>query len=292
MRACLAASSAAMRASSSARRSCSSSQRRVSTASARHSQLDMEVGVISLSGSSAQNRSFSSSSALLSFFFFSLDMNLKNEMLSSTLRVLSYSSEISCWPKLVSRMAMNRLSTRKLPITRSSTKYSADEFPLAAMPSYITAFQSSPVSTWNTVTSAQSRVSKLWRGTSPSSRPHILPPNSCIPSSAKMKIARKTMNEKFPRSSTVRYTVYRKFCSDVQLRISFRTRRMRNARSAESDPEPAAASSMMLMSTTAASNRLNRSAAYSLNPSPPTFSTSSMMNEIVRTRLQISSARA
>jgi hypothetical protein len=38
----------------------------------------------------------------------------------------------------------------------------------------------------------------------------------------------------------VRYTVYRKFCSDVQLRISFRTRRMRNARSADNDPEPAA----------------------------------------------------
>ena len=32
------------------------------------------------------------------------------------------------------------------------------------MPSYITAFQSSPVSTWNTVTSAQMRVSKLCRG--------------------------------------------------------------------------------------------------------------------------------
>ena len=120
----------------------------------------MEVGVISLSGSSAQKRSFSSSSALFSFFFFSFDMNLKNEMLSSTLRVLSYSSEISCWPKFVNKMAMNRLSTRKLPMTRSST-YSADSFPFAAMPSYITAFQSSPVSTWKTVTSAQSRVSKL-----------------------------------------------------------------------------------------------------------------------------------
>ena len=72
------------------------------------------------------------------------------------------------------------------------------------MPSYITAFQSSPVSTWNTVTSAQIRVSKLCRGVSPSSKPHILPPNNCMPSNAKMKMVNTTMKVKFPSSITVR----------------------------------------------------------------------------------------
>ena len=112
------------------------------------------------------------------------------------------------------------------------------------MPSYITAFQSSPVSTWKTVTSAQSRVSKLCRGISgsPSRRsPHIFPPNICMPSSAKMNMASTTMNANSPRLATVAYMVYRNLCSVCQLRISFRMRRMRNARNAESPPEPAAA---------------------------------------------------
>ena len=72
------------------------------------------------------------------------------------------------------------------------------------MPSYITAFQSSPVSTWNTVTSAHKRVSKLWRGISPSSKPHILPPNICMPSSAKMNRVRMTTKENSPRLISVR----------------------------------------------------------------------------------------
>ena len=83
-----------------------------------------------------------------------------------------------------------------------------------------------------------------------------------------------------------------KFCRLVQLRMSFRTRRMRNARRAVRDPDPAAASSMMEMSTTTASKRLKLSLAYSVNPIPPTLSTSSKMNMMVRMRLHTSSPLA
>ena len=64
---------------------------------------------------------------------------------------------------------------------------------------------------------------------------------------------------------------------------------MRNARNAERPPEPAAASSMMEMSTTAASKRLKLSFPYSVAPMPTTLRTNSRMNEMVRIKLHVSS---
>ena len=53
-----------------------------------------------------------------------------------------------------------------------------------------TSFQSSPVSTWNTVSSEITNVSKLASGV-PSGKLKA-PPKSCMPSSAKMRMKRKS----------------------------------------------------------------------------------------------------
>ena len=171
-------------------------------------------------------------------------------------------------------------------MTSSATKYSADHDPEASVASYITAFQSSPVKTWNTVTRAHRRVSKLCLGIvgSPakvSLSAHIFPPNICMPSSAKMNTASTTTNANSPSDATVAYMVYRNFCNVRQLRMSFKMRRMRNERSAESDPESARSSSTSEMRTTSASKVLKASRKYSVIPSPSSFTRSSAANATV-----------
>ena len=44
----------------------------------------------------------------------------------------------------------------------------------------------------------------MCRGISPSSKPHILPPNICMPSSAKMNTVKITTKENSPRLIRVR----------------------------------------------------------------------------------------
>ena len=70
---------------------------------------------------------------------------------------------------------------------------------------------------------------------SPSCRSASELPKRAMPSNAKMKMVRTTMNANSPSDMTVRYTVYRNRCSPFQLRTSFKTLRMRNERSAESE---------------------------------------------------------
>ena len=53
-------------------------------------------------------------------------------------------------------------------MTTSKMKYKHAQVPVVRIPSYITAFQSSPVSTWKIVTNAQKMSSKLWTGWSDS----------------------------------------------------------------------------------------------------------------------------
>lgn len=68
--------------------------------------------------------------------------------------------------------------------------------PYALIPSYMTTFQSSPVSIWNTVSRLCQKQSKLCLGLFSFGLKLNLPPKTCIPSNAKMTINKNSNSNK------------------------------------------------------------------------------------------------
>ena len=94
-----------------------------------------------------------------------------------------------------------------------------------------TSFQSSPVSTWNTVSSEITNVSKLASGV-PSGKLKA-PPKSCMPSSAKMRMKRKSRKRRERMERMELRSEMTRFRSEDQYLVTLKILRSRRALSTD-----------------------------------------------------------
>mmetsp|Transcript_39826 Transcript_39826/g.98561 ORF Transcript_39826/g.98561 Transcript_39826/m.98561 type:complete len:423 (+) Transcript_39826:236-1504(+) len=194
----------------------------------------------------------------------------------------SFSSVLSRL-KLNTRMPRNRSSRMKLPNSIHSTKKMLAAGPAPLMAIHMAWYHCVPVSISNTMRNESHMLSKFLRDPA---KP-LLPPNSCMPSTAKMNrksssTSRKSVMADSPLTmvsmSALMPLYARRILSDRSTRIR------RNVRSTDRELL-ALASSTSPMTTMKASKQLKRSPKYSKLPSPATLSSISRVNTRLSTRL-------